>query len=158
MKDVFAYLLTVAVVAALVGCGNSDGRLKLDKSQTVEVLKMLGTYEGPAHSERIMGAMMTGVWTVTFLQDENGTLKCKCTLRLHDGQNGWGSPETATADVKVLAGSGNGNYSLRMQGQFSDSEPAWTISIDGISLTSGQAINTITLIDMASYQITLQRK
>ena len=105
-----------------------------------------------------MGAMMTGTWTATFFQDASGALKCKCTLRLHDEENGWGSPSTATADVKLLAGSGNGDYNLRTDGQFSASEPHWSVSIDGISLTTGHAISTLTLIDMASYEISLQQK
>ncbi len=120
---------------------------------------MLGSYSGPAHAERIMGAMMTGIWTVTFFQDDSGVLKCKCTLRLHDEQNGWGSPSTTTADVKFYKGSGNGEYSLKAEGQFSDSEPNWMIPIDGISLTSGQAIiNTISLFDMSANEIKLHRE
>lgn len=157
MKQLLAYLLAAALTG-VVGCGNSDGTVALDKSQTAALVKLLGAYEGPAHSERIMGAMMTGVWTVAFFQNDEGALKCKCTLRLHDEQNGWGSPSSATATVKVLAGSGSGEFNLRTQGQFSDTEPAWTISIDGISLSSGNPINTITLFDMASYEIMLKRK
>ena len=160
MKPVISLvvLLLVFIVALLSGCGNSDGRVTLDKSQTAALVKLLGTYEGPAHAERIMGAMMTGIWTVTFFQDDSGVLKCKCGLRLHDEQNGWGSPSTTTADVKVLAGSGNAQYRLSTQGQFSDSEPPWAISIDGICLTSGHPIDTFSLFDNASYEITLQRK
>ena len=154
---VFA-VMAVLLSVLLNSCGNSDGSVSLDKSQTAEMVKMLGTYEGPARAERIMGAMMTGVWTVAFFQDEGGALKCKCTLRLHDEENGWGSPSTATADVTLLADSGSGEYSLRTRGQFSDSEPEWSISIDGISLTAGRTVSTITLFDMSSYEITLQRK
>ncbi len=158
LKRFLGNALVVAVSGLLLGCGNSEGTVTLNKSQTAALVKLLGRYEGPAHSERIIGAMMTGVWTVTFFQDEGGDLKCKCTLRLHDEQNGWGSPTATTADVKLSAGSGNGEYSLRTEGQFSNSEPAWTISIDGISLTSAHAINTISLFDMASYEIKLQRR
>ena len=146
------------LLQSLCGCGHSDDLVSLDKSQTAELVKLLGTYQGPAHAERIMGAMMTGMWTVTFLQDDSGSLKCKCSLRLHDEQNGWGSPSTTTTDVKVLPGSTNGEYSLSIKGQFSDSEPPWTISINGISLTSGRAIDTFSLFDNASYEIRLQRQ
>lgn len=148
----------VLLSALLCSYGCSDGSVSLDKSQTAESVKMLGTYEGPAHPQRIMGVMMTGVWTATFFQDDNGALKCKCTLRLHDGQNGWGSPTTTTAEVKFYKGSGNDEYSAKAEGQFSDSEPQWMITVGGISLTSGHAINTITLFDMDSHQITLSRK
>jgi hypothetical protein len=158
MKHIFAYLFVTAILAVLVGCGNSDGTVTLNKSQTAELVKLLGTYEGPAHSERIMGAMMTGTWTATFFQDESGVPKCKCTLRLHDEENGWGNPSTVNSDVKVYQKSGDSEYSLRTIGQFSDSEPQWSISIDGMSLSSGRTINTITLFDMSSYEITLQRK
>jgi len=151
-------VVLVPLLASLCGCCNSDGSVSLDKSQTAELVKMLGTYEGDAYPQRIMGAMMTGIWRVTFFQDDSGALKCKCTLRLHDEQNGWGSPTTTTAGVKFYKGSGNGKYSLRTEGQFSDSEPQWMITINGISLTSGHAINTISLFDMDSYEVTLQRK
>ncbi len=148
----------VLLSALFCGCGNSDATVTLDKGQASEMLKLLGTYEGPAHSERIVGALMTGKWTVNFFQDDIGALKCKCILRLHDEQNGWGSPSTTTADVKLLAGSGKGEYSLRTQGQFSDTEPPWTISINGLSLISGHAIETFSLFDNASYEIRLQRQ
>lgn len=151
-------IIQVVLSALLSGCWNPDGTVTLNKHQTAELLTLLGTYEGPAHAERIMGAMMTGSWTVTFLQEDSGALKCKCGLRLHDEQNGWGSPTTTTVDVKVLAGSGTGQYRLSAQGQFSDSEPAWSICIDGISLTSGHPIDTFSLFDNASYEIRLQRK
>jgi hypothetical protein len=148
----------VLVSASLCGCGNSDGSVTLDKSQTSELVKMLGTYEGDAHPQRIMGAMMTGIWTATFFQDDSGVLKCKCSLRLHDEQNGWGNPTTTTTEVKFYKGSGNGEYSAKAEGQFSDSEPQWMITIAGISLTSGHAIDAITLFDMDSNEITLSRK
>lgn len=160
MKPVVWICVVIAVVLSglLNGCGNSDGSVTLDKSQTAALVKLLGTYEGPAHSERIMGAMMTGVWTIIFLQDDSGSLKCKCSLRLHDEQNGWGSPSTTTTDVKVFPGTGSGEYKLSTQGQFSDTEPPWAISIDGLSLTSGHAIETFSLLDNASYEIRLQRQ
>ena len=154
--------LVMVLLTFGTGCGNSDGNLSLNQSQTVEMVKSLGTYEGPAHAERIMGAMMTGVWTATFFQDDSGVLKCKCTLRLHDEENGWGSPESTTTDVKIYNDSGDGKYSgaysLRTEGGFSDDEPHWLISIDGISLTSGQALNTISLFDMSANEIKLSRK
>ena len=158
----FFVAMTVLLSVLLTSCGNSDGSLSLNQSQTAELFKVLGTYEGPAHAERIMGAMMTGVWKVTFLQDDSGALKCKCTLRLHDEENGWGSPDTTTTDVKIYNDSGDGKYSgeysLRTEGGISDDAPHWLISIDGISLTSGQAIKTISLFDMSAYEIKLQRE
>ncbi|MGO8678525.1 MAG: hypothetical protein ACLQVX_21995 [Limisphaerales bacterium] len=152
--------VAASLLAALIlcGCDSSDQTVTLNKNQVGELVTMLGTYEGPAHAERIMGALMTGKWTVTFLQDEHGALKCDCTLRLHDEQNGWGNPSSTTTDVKLLPGSAKGRIYLRTQGQFSESEPPWTISIDGISLTSGHAIDTFSLFDNASYEIRLQRK
>jgi hypothetical protein len=162
LTTVFKFATSTTVLAllsaALCGCGNSDSSISLDRSQTAEVVKMLGSYSGPAHAERIMGAMMTGIWTATFFQDDSGVLKCKCSLRLHDEQNGWGNPTTTTTEVKFYKGSGNGEYSAKAEGQFSDSEPQWMITIGGISLTSGHAIDTTTLVDMDSNQITLQRK
>lgn len=142
----------------LCGCGNSDGSVSLNKSQTAELEKLLGTYEGDAHPQRIMGAMMTGTWTVTFLQDDSGVLKCKTSLRLHDSENGWGNPSTATANVRLYKGSTNGEYSIRVEGAFSESEPDWTVDIDGVALASGRAVTTITLFDMNSYEITLSQK
>lgn len=150
--------MAVLLLVLLNGCGNSDGSLTLNQSQTAELVKLLGTYEGPAHAERIMGAMMTGVWTATFFQDDGGALKCKCTLRLHDEENGWGSPSTATADVKVFKGSADGLYDLKTEGSFSDTEPNWFVAVDGISLANGQAKSTVTLFDMNSYQIEISRK
>jgi hypothetical protein len=159
MKHALWHFVVLAFFATFFcGCGNSDGSVTLKKGQTAESVKLLGTYEGDAHPQRIMGAMMTGVWTVTFIQDDAGALKCKTSLRLHDEQNGWGSPTTATADVKLYKGSADGEYSLKAEGRFSDSEPQWMIAVGGISLTSGHAINTISLFDMDSYQITLSRK
>lgn len=157
MKSIFM-AMAVLLSVLLNGCGNSDGSLTLNQSQTAELVKLLGTYEGPAHAERIMGAMMTGVWTATFFQDDDGALKCKCTLRLHDEENGWGSPSTATADVKVFKGSADGLYDLKTEGSFSDTEPNWFVAVDGISLANGQAKSTVTLFDMNSYQIELSRK
>ncbi len=153
-------IVTIFILASALfcGCGNSDGSVTLNQIQTAELVKLLGTYEGDAHPRQIMGAMMTGIWTVTFSQDDAGALKCKCTLRLHDEQNGWGSPTTATADVKLYKGPANGEYSLKAEGQFSDSEPQWMITVGGISLTTGHAINKISLFDMDSYEITLSQK
>lgn len=148
----------VLISAFFCGCGNSNGSVSLDKSQKAELVKLMGSYSGPAHAERIVGAMMTGVWKVTFLQDDIGALKCKCTLRLHDEQNGWGSPASATADVKLYKGAADGLYDLKAEASFSDSEPNWLISIDGISLTSGRAINTISLFDMSAYENKLHRE
>lgn len=160
MKPIILIYAVVSVLfsALLCGCDNSGGTVTLNRSQTAELVKLLGTYEGDAHPRQIMGAMMTGVWTVTFFQDDASALKCKCTLRLHDEQNGWGSPTTATADVKLYKGSADGELSLKAEGQFSDSEPQWIITVGGISLTAGHVINTISLFDMDSYEITLQRK
>jgi len=158
-SKIVAYMAVLVLISRLLcGCGNPDGSVSLDKSQTAAVVKMLGAYSGPAHAERIMGAMMTGVWKVTFLQDDSGALKCKCTLRLHDEENGWGSPSTATADVKLYKGAADGLYDLKAEASFSNSEPNWLITVDGISLTSGQAINTISLFDMSSNEIKLQRQ
>ena len=140
------------------GCGNSDDSVSLDKSQKAELVKLLGSYSGAAHAERIMGALMTGVWKVAFLQDDSGALMCKCTLRLHDEQNGWGSPTTVTTDVKVFKGGGAGIYDLRVEAGFSDTEPHWTIAVNGISPTSGQPINTFSLFDMSAYEIKLNRE
>lgn len=152
-------LSAVALVIGLLdGCGNSDGSLSLDQSQTTGLVQSLGTYEGPAHAEKIMGSMMTGVWKVTFYQDDDGALKCKCSLRLHDEQNGWGEPTTAVADVKVFKGSADGLFDLKAEASFSDNEPKWFVAVDGVSLASGSSVSKITLIDMDSNQITLQRK
>jgi hypothetical protein len=136
-------LMAVLSFGLLNGFGNLDGSVSLDKNQKAELVKMLGSYSGQAHAERIMGAMMTGVSKVTFL---------------HDDEDGWGSPSTAIADVKLYEWSANGKYDLKAEGSFSDSEPDWLITIDGISLTSGQAKNTISLCDMSAYAIKLQRE
>ena len=109
-----------------------------------------------------MGATMTGVWRATFYQDDAGVLKCKCSLQLHDEQNGWGEPATAIANVKIYNDSGNGEYngkySIRVEGAFSDDEPHWTIDVDDVSLATGNPVSSITLFDQDSYQITLSRK
>ena len=157
MKTIFL-VMALLLSVLLNGCGNSDGSLSFNKSQTAGLVKLLGTYEGPAHAQRIMGAMMTGVWTATFFQDENGALKCKCTLKLHDSQNGWGTPTSATTDVKIYKGVANGLYDLRCEAGFSDTEPHWTISVNGISLTSGQSVSSFSLFDMSSYEVKLSRK
>ena len=160
MKLIF-YIFIAAVILSsglLCGCGNSDGSISLDQSQKANLEKLMGSYQGEAHAERIMGAMMTGVWKVTFLQDDSGALKCKCTLRLHDEQNGWGDPSTGTATVKLYKGSAAGLYDLKADGSFSDSEPGWFVCVDGIALDSGQAVNAIKLFDMSSYEIELQRQ
>ena len=150
--------MTVLLSVLLTGCGNSDGSLSFNKNQNAELVKLLGTYEGQAHAQRIMGAMMTGAWTATFFQDDGGALKCKCSLRLHDSENGWGNPSTATADVKIFKGAADGEYSVRVEGAFSETEPHWTVDINGVVLASGRVVNTITLFDMDSYQIELTRK
>jgi len=155
VKTIFGTLL-LAILSS--GCGNSDSGVGLDKNQKAVLLNLLGSYKGEAHAERIMGAMMTGVWKVRFLEDGSGALKCKCTLQLHDEQSGWGSPTTATADVKLFRGASAGLYDLKAEASFSDSEPNWFVCVDGISLSSGQAINAITLFDMSSYEIKLQRQ
>ena len=152
------FIMLVSIVGMFCGCGNSGGSVSLDKSQKVELLKLLGSYQGEAHAERIMGAMMTGVWKATFVQDESGALKCRCTLRLHDSENGWGSPSTGTATVKLYKGAADGLYDLKADGSFSESEPGWFVCVDGISLASGQAVNEIRLFDMSSYEIKLQRE
>ena len=160
MKPVVWICVVMAVVlfGLLNGCGNSDGSVTLDKSQTAALVELLGTYEGDAHPRRIMGAMMTGTWTVKFLRDDNGALKCKASLRLHDSENGWGNPSTATADVRLYKGSATGEYSIRVEGAFSESAPHWTVDIDGVALASSRAVDTITLFDMDSYELTLHRK
>ena len=153
------FTITCGLLACLLcGCGNSDGSVTFDKSQTSVLVKLLGAYEGDAHPKRIMGATMTGKWTVVFFQDNTGALKCKCTLRLHDEQYGWGNPTTATADFKFYKGSVDGEYNLKAEGRFSDGEPQWIVTTDGVSLTSGHGKDTITLFDMDSYAIPLSRK
>lgn len=146
-------VMAVVLFGLLNGCGNSDGSVALDKSQTARLVELLGTYEGPAHAEQIMGAMMTGVWTVTFFQDESDGLKCKATLRLHDEQNGWGSPKNDTVTPRIWRGSGNNQYNLQADG----SEMKWMLPIKDVSLASQQPVTTISLFDMASYEITLHR-
>ena len=160
MKLLFSPFVIGLVLFATIfyGCSNSDGSLFFDKGQTAGLVKLLGTYEGPAHAQRIMGAMMTGVWTATFFQDDDGALKCKCTLKLHDSQNGWGTPTSATTDVKIYKGVANGLYDLRCEAGFSDTEPHWSISVNGISLTSGQSVSSFSLFDMSSYEVKLSRK
>jgi hypothetical protein len=157
MKSIFM-AMAVLSFGLLTGCGNSDGSVSLNESQTAGLVQSLGTFEGPAHAEEIMGAMMTGVWKVTFFQDDTDALKCKCSLQLHDEQNGWGNPEITTTDVKVFKGSADGLYDLKAEGSFSDTEPKWFVGVDGVSLALGGSIGTITLIDMDSNQITLSRK
>jgi len=157
MKSIFT-AMTVLLSVLLTGCGNSDGSLSFNKSQTAELVKRLGTYEGQAHTRQVMGATMTGVWTATFFQDDNGDLKCKCTLRLHDSENGWGNPTTATADVKIYKGVSDGVYDLKAEAGFSDSEPHWLATIDNVSLTASNPVGTVTIFDMDAYQITLARK
>ena len=159
IKSITAFASLLSAIAILTsGCGNSDGSLSLNQSQTAQLVKSLGTYEGKAHAQRIMGAMMTGVWTATFFQDDRGALKCKCTLRLQDEENGWGNPSTATADVKVFKGAADGLYDLKAESGFSENEPNWFVAVDGISLSNGQPKDSVTLFDMDSYQIELSRK
>ena len=162
IRKIIGYTVLMAMAALLSvllnGCGNSDGSLSFSKSQTAELVKQLGTYEGQAHAQRVMGAMMTGVWAATFFQDDDGALKCKSTLRLHDSENGWGNPTVATANVKIYKGAAYGLYDLKAEASFSDSEPNWFVAVDGVSPTSGNSVGTITLFDMDSYQITLTRK
>ena len=158
MKFLALFSILVISIGLLAGCGNSDGSVSLNQNQTAGLVQSLGTFEGPAHAEEIMGAMMTGVWKVTFYQDDAGALKCKCSLQLHDEQNGWGEPTVAVADVRVFKGSAEGLYDLKAEGSFSDTEPKWFFGVDGVSLTSGNSVGTITLIDMDSNQITLSRK
>ena len=86
---------------------------------------------------------MTGVWTATFFQDDGGALKCKCTLRLHDSENGWGNPSIATADAKIFKGAADGEYSVRVEGAFSETEPHWTVDIDGVALASGRVVSML---------------
>ena len=157
MKSIYM-AMAVLLPVLLNGCGNSDGSLSFSKSQTAELVKLLGTYEGQAHAQRIMGAMMTGVWTATFFQDDGGALKCKCTLRLHDSENGWGNPTTATADVKIFKGAADGLYDLKAEASFSDTEPNWLVTIDNVSLTASNPVGTVTLGDMDGNQLTLTRK
>ena len=147
-------LVSVLLSALLCGCGNADGTVTLNKSQTAELVKLLGTYKGPAHSERIMGAMMTGEWTVIFSQGETDGLKCKVTLRLHDEQNGWGSPKSDTVTPRIWKGSANNQYNLQADGN----EMTWMLPIKDLTLASQQPVNTISLFDAASYEITLHRE
>jgi len=152
-------VIAVLLSGLLSGCdSNSDGSVTLNRDQTADLVKMLGTHEGDAHPRRIMGAMMTGTWTVAFILDDSGALKCKTSLRLHDSENGWGNPSTATADVRLYKGSATDEYSIRVEGAFSESEPHWTVDIDGVALASGRAVDTLTLFDMDSYELTLHRK
>jgi len=62
------------------------------------------------------------------------------------------------ADVKLYKGVAVGLYDLKAEASFSDSEPNWLVCVDGISLASGQAIKTISLFDMSSNEIKLQRQ
>ena len=157
MKSIFT-AMTVLLSVLLTSCGNSDGSLSFNKVQTAELVKLLGTYEGQAHARKVMGATMTGVWTATFFQDDNGDLKCKCTLRLHDSENGWGNPTAATADVKIYKGASDGLYDLKSEAGFSDSEPHRLVTIDNVSLTASNPVEAVVLGDMDAYEITLTRK
>lgn len=159
IKKISVFAVLAASLAILsCGCGNSDGSLSPNHNQTAKFVTLLGTYEGQAHSQRIMGATMTGIWTVKFFEDDNGRLMCKCSLRLNDSQNGWGRPTVAVADVKVFKGSSDRLYDLKAEASFSKDEPNWLVTVDGVSLTPGNSVGTITLFDMDANQITLNRK
>jgi hypothetical protein len=163
---VFGAMLLVDLVSPVLGSltsgisasASSDDTITLNKDHTTALLKVLGTYEGNAQPRRIMGAMMTGVWKVRFLQEDSGVLRCETSLRLHDSENGLGKPSTSKADVKIYKASSDGEYSIRAEGAFSKSEPDWTIAIDGIALASGRQVDRITLFDKNSYEITLHRQ
>ena len=105
-----------------------------------------------------MGAIITGEWTAKFFQDDNGDLKCKCTLRLHDSENGWGSPTSATADVKIYKGASDRLYDLKAEAGFSDTEPHWLVMVDNVSLASGSPVPQIKVFDMDAYEINLKRQ
>lgn len=151
------YALVVSIGVLVSGCGNSDGSLSLDNQQTAKLVNRLGTYEGRAHSERIMGALMTGTWTAKFFEDDKGRLKCKCSLQLYDSEYGRGDKSVAVADVKLFKGSADGLYDLKAEASFSQNEPDWLIVVNGISLNSNSPIESISLFDMDAYQIKLSR-
>ena len=158
VKKFIVFTALVVSIAILVsGCGNSDGSLSLDNQQTAKLVNRLGTYEGRAHSERIMGAMMTGTWTAKFFEDEKGRLKCKCSLQLYDSEYGPGDKSVAVANVKLFKGSADGLYDLKAEASFSQDEPDWLIVVDGIPMNSTSPIASITLFDMSANQIRLSR-
>lgn len=150
--------LVVSIAVLVSGCGNSDGSLSLNNQQNAKLVTRLGTYEGRAHSERIMGATMTGTWTATFFEDEKGRLKCKCSLQLYDSEYGRGDKSVAVADVKLFKGSADELYDLKAEDRFNQNEPDWLIVVDGIPMNSTNPIQSITLFDMSANQITLTRQ
>jgi hypothetical protein len=151
----FASLLAAAVVTCSTGCGNSDSSVTLNREQTAALVKLLGTYVGDAYPKRIMGAMMTGTWTVKFFQDDAGVMQCKCTLQLHDEQYGWGRPESEVVGVKVFKWPEN-DYTFQASGQ----KMNWRIYSPEkhVTLTSGQAVDSVSLFDAESNEILLRRR
>ena len=113
----------------------------------------LGTYGGAATEKLILGAMMSGRWTVSFPLGDDGTLKCKCTLRLHDEFHGWGDPSTQIADIVWEKQSGNPNFIGRAN--ISDFHSSVYVEVPP---QSGQPVNSIHLFDADAYDLTLNRK
>ena len=143
------------ILFSILVCG-CDG---VSKNETSQIAKFLGNYNGAAQPKRIMGAMMTGKWSVSFVQDENGILKCECTCRLHDEFHGWGEPETETVNIKWYTGSNKSDKydNFEYVGEAMGEQMKWTVRVCVPSLKSGQTINAITLIDQDYSEITLNR-
>jgi hypothetical protein len=140
-------LWALGLCLCLCSCGVS-------KDKQAEIYSLLGTYEGPATQKRVMGALMSGKWTVRFVLEENGELKCKCTLRLHDQFHGWGAPTTETARIKWTKDwQGAAYYGVAdsMEGN------NFSVRIAVPPLESGQSVSRITLWDADSYELTLER-
>ena len=144
---VVSVLALILIAALACGCD------VVSKKQMAEMKNQLGTYGGAATENRIMGAMMSGRWTVSFPLGDDGTLKCKCTLRLHDEFHGWGEPSTQIADIAWEKQSGNPNF----VGRANASDFSSTIYVE-VSPQTDQPVNSITLCDADFNDLTLTRK
>jgi hypothetical protein len=137
-------LLTLALGLAVGGC--DEDKIAIDAAR-------LGTYQGTPEARRIMGAEMTGIWTVSFSTNEAGDLYCKCTLKLHDSTEGWGRPTSETVKLEVSRDKENaGKYRLRADG----TNIFNSVGFNGISPESG-SVKEGFLFDKDDYEVVLKK-
>ena len=110
------------------------------------------SYRGDAPSKYVMGVQMYGYYVAKFQRDADGHLQCALTCRLHDGNAGWGSPDTDTVGVRWE--DRNADYACIAKG----SKWGWELGLAPAGITKDSAPGTVSFTDQDMTIITLTRQ
>jgi hypothetical protein len=147
MKTRGGSILFALLFAALMttGCDNANKKLAVLDGKT---------FAGDAPPKMIMGVQMYGHYQLSFSQKDDDQVKCVLTSTIHDGQNGWGLPESK--ELQLIFKDDVDGYGAKTVWVCNDP----TICTKGApreALISGQVPDSFTYFNEQSDEITLHR-